>query len=342
MQSTDSKTNLHAAPDLRLRDLTPKQWPNGGAQGPQSLIFGYPDDEGVANNRGRVGAREAPEEIRQKLDRMTPPYPLGLSLPKENLAFDGGNLPLGPGAQEDLAARHLRAQAKASWALQQGYRWISLGGGHDYAQPDGAAFAQCCREKGQKPLILNFDAHLDMRPSERGINSGTPFYRLLQEFPEIALVEIGIQEHCNASEHWQWGLERGVKVLTLDELSGPVGGSSGSVGVKGLLLHVQAALRPWLPEGDTKPLCFISVDIDAFSSSYAPGASASYPTGLEPQEFLQTLDWLMEHLNCPMLGVYEVSPPLDLDGRTAKLAAQIVHRFLFHPWKAQALKAQGS
>ena len=73
---------------------------------------------------------------------------------------------------------------------------------------------------------------------------------------------------------------------------------------------------------------FLSVDIDAFSSAYAPGCSQSWSTGLIPNDFMNLLKILKKRLEVRALGVYEVSPPLDIDDRTSKLAAQILHSFI--------------
>ena len=52
------------------------------------IFFGYPDDEGVKNNGGRPGAKEAPNCIRKYLYSMTPPLRSSEEFPK---FFDFGN-----------------------------------------------------------------------------------------------------------------------------------------------------------------------------------------------------------------------------------------------------------
>ncbi len=72
---------------------------------------------------------------------------------------------------------------------------------------------------------------------------------------------------------------------------------------------------------------FVSVDIDCFSSSYAMGCSQAWPTGFIPNELLPFLNLLYSRLDVQALGIYEVSPPLDQDEQTVKLASQIIHQF---------------
>ncbi|MNL46507.1 Formimidoylglutamase [compost metagenome] len=74
---------------------------------------------------------------------------------------------------------------------------------------------------------------------------------------------------------------------------------------------------------------FLSVDIDAFTSSEAPGCSQSWTTGLFTKDFMAALAWLIASYDVRGLGIYEVSPPLDQDNRTSKLAALIAHKFIF-------------
>jgi len=73
---------------------------------------------------------------------------------------------------------------------------------------------------------------------------------------------------------------------------------------------------------------FLSIDIDGFSNAVAPGASQSWATGFLPKDFFQVFNLLRLRLDVRLLGIYEVSPPLDLDAQTAKLAAQIMHRLI--------------
>ena len=49
---------------------------------------------------------------------------------------------------------------------------------------------------------------------------------------------------------------------------------------------------------------------------------------MDPDSFFRILNTVIRRTNCPILGIYEVSPPLDLDDRTSKLAALIAHRYI--------------
>lgn len=273
------------------------------------VIAGYPDDEGIKINGGRPGAASAPDAIRRPLYKMTSPA----WLQKEFSLIDLGNLT----SLASLADRHTTAADAAYSTLTQGHHWIGLGGGHDYAYADGSGFLRTFPKAKYKPLIINFDAHLDVRDTSQGLSSGTPFYRLLTDFPENSFdfIEIGIQAQCNSTAHYNWALSKNTTIITYDDL-----------------LHApltETVLERIAEHLVHKRPTYLSVDIDAFSSAYAPGCSQSWATGLEPYGFFSLFDILLRRLDVRALGVYEVSPPLDTDDRTSKLAAQIVHRFLF-------------
>lgn len=280
---------------------------------PHVVILGYPDDDGIKANGGRPGAKEAPDRIRKYLYRMTPPA-LFPTLSPPPAIIDGGNL---DGSGLTLAARHSAAEALVGAALRGGHRIVSLGGGHDYGYPDAVVYARHAQEHGIRPLIINFDAHLDVRSDQNGINSGTPFYRLIQAVPDAEVIAIGLQAQCNSRQHRDWLTEHGGSCCFEEERQ-----NTGRSLVEALLetLGDRALKR--------QPI-FISIDIDAFSSAVAPGASQSWPTGFSPDAFFEAFNWLLARFDVAHIGLYEVSPPLDIDDRTSRLAALIAYRFMF-------------
>lgn len=288
-----------------------QKWQGSLPKAGDFIVAGYPDDEGIALNQGRVGAALAPDAIRSRFYK-TSISPEQLS-PNFNL-YDLGNLSV----DVPLEERHSLATKAVQAVVSSDAKWIGLGGGHDYGYPDGAGFLKANQNSKHKPLILNFDAHLDVRPTDKGLSSGTPFYRLLTEknLGEFDFYQIGIQKVCNSAEHINWVTSRGGEILFLDELL-----LSGQSVFKTLLSHCSELLTQPHPT-------FLSVDIDCFSSSFAMGASQSWPCGLTPMDLLPLFSVLQQRLNVQVLGLYEVSPPLDQDECTVKLATQILHNFL--------------
>lgn len=274
----------------------------------EAFVFcGYPDDEGIRLNNGRVGAAEGPDTIRSFFYKMTPQD----LKPKYSL-FDLGNINVG----SDLEGRHELGRKLAASVLRQRHKWIGLGGGHDYGYADGAGFLDVFSQTKSRPLILNFDAHLDVRVLDRGFNSGTPFRRLLENYKNFDFAELGIQSLCNNPNYVEWVKKNKVKILWNEDLL---------LGKKDFTTLFKKTLGPWLKKN--RPT-FVSVDIDGFSSSHAPGCSQSWPTGFEPREFFRVFDLILKTFDVRALGIYEVSPALDVQERTSKLAAEIIYRFI--------------
>jgi formiminoglutamase len=282
------------------------------------LVVGYPDDEGIRLNGGRPGSKEAPDRIRNYFYRMTPPA----FLPEPKIPFfaivDAGNLAIGEkGAEKDIETRHEQARAISLEAQARNIRVVSFGGGHDYGFSDAAAYCEAALARKERPLVINFDAHLDVRPTDKGLTSGTPFFRLLSKYPNIDFIELGLQSQCNSKAHVDWLTTRGGLVSFEEERR-----------ARGLTLT--DTLLELLGDGAlSKRSAFLSIDIDGFSSAVAPGASQSWPTGFETDDFFPCFSWCLRRFDVRGVGIYEVSPPLDVDDRTSRLAALIAHRFVF-------------
>lgn len=267
-------------------------------------LLGYPDSEGISLNKGRSGAESGPLGIRNFLYRMTPsPF-----LPLDFKISDLGNLK----TDLSLEERHERARSLIYNLAKHDKHWVSLGGGHDYGYCDSSGFVEAFSSKESKPIVLNFDAHLDVRSTENGLNSGTPFYRLLEKWSDHChFFEIGIQGQCNSRRHYQYVLDHGGQVVSNEEIK--------EKGLTPILSHL-------LANYPSQP-CFISMDIDVFCSSEAPGCSQSWPWGLTSSEFFPSLRWLLQTMNVRGLGIYEVAPNLDVNSNTQRLAALIAYEF---------------
>lgn len=287
--------------DPRLGELV-KRSPDG----PGVAVLGYPDDEGIRLNEGRPGAKEGPDAIRQWLYRMTPH-------PRQKIKgfFDLGNLKF----ESDLEHRHRDVAAAVEDLISKNHNVLALGGGNDYAFADGLGFLNSLKE-GERGVVLNIDAHLDVRELDRGLTSGTPFYRLLESKHDFDFFEIGVQSQCNSKTHWDYVENKGGRIISMDEILGA--GVSLTDVVSSELGDLLLKRRP----------AFVAIDMDSFAYPFAEGTSASWPLGILPHDFHSLLLLLLRRWDVRVMGLYEVSPGLEKGFATSKLAAQWAHMYL--------------
>ena len=301
--------------DRRLGELlaTP------GASDVAAVLVGFPVDEGVRRNGGRVGASQGPAAIRHWLFRMTPePRDAGRMQAALGRDADLGDLRTTGDLEHDQQAL---AQV-LSPHLAAGRTAIVLGGGHETAY--GVFLAHALAKRCV--FIANLDAHPDVRPLREldgrlVAHSGSPFRQALEHASQACTgyAVAGLQPASVAAEHRQWMRDRDATAAFIDEL--PRDGA----GVPDPL----RALPPWREAADARHAAIMAtLDLDAVEAASAPGVSAPSPAGLPVESWLAAAERLGGDPRVVSLDLVELCPPHDADGRTARLAALTVWRFL--------------
>lgn len=72
----------------------------------------------------------------------------------------------------------------------------------------------------------------------------------------------------------------------------------------------------------------ISIDLDVFPQSQAPGVSAPAPYGVDYKVIFPLLQYLFESGKTALLEIAEYNPLFDRDNQTAKLAAHIIYEYV--------------
>lgn len=289
---------------VKFSDLT-KSDPE--ASKPKIALLGYACDEGVKRNKGRIGAAAGPDEIRKELAR--------LAFHKGSQSItDYGNLVC---VDRDLAGCQNSLATVIERLLDSDIFPIVMGGGHDIAYGHFKGIQKGLQKRGLSKIgILNFDAHFDLRPVEKEPNSGTPFNQILTEHPnEVSYFALGIQKAVNTKELFIIAKEKNVKYLFNE--------SCELTNFDVVTLKIDAFL-----EG--VDALYITVDLDGFSSAYAPGVSAPSPLGFAPDFALKVLNHLLESKKVVALDVAEMNPNFDRDRSTAQLAARIIDSFVMN------------
>ena len=190
---------------------------------------------------------------------------------------------------------------------------IILGGSHDLAYGHYNGLSQYLPE-GKKIGIINFDTHFDFRPNTNGNTSGTPFYQIAKEHEakneSIKYMALGIRKDANTKDLFEFAETHQANYLQQKYFC------------MTYLEHVELRLMQFIEDVD---YIYTTIDLDGFSSAYAPGVSASSPMGFSPDIVLKSLKLILESGKLLGLDVVELNPNYDVDDQTAKLAASLVH-----------------
>lgn len=277
-----------------------------------AVLLSIPQDMGVSRNGGRIGAALAPDMIKKSLFKLTP-YSCSNNVLDSIGLFDGGCL-----QTENLTLEEAQAIQEncVKSLLEEGFFPVVIGGGHETGYPDGAALGTVFNNIG----ILNFDAHTDVRPliDNRLGHSGSPFRQIIERkdvnLDGTAFVEFGIQPFAAAETHCDYVKRIGGTILTYNEIR-----------KTGFEASLENALFKCTQSTDA---VFVSFDIDAISSAYAPGVSAPATIGFTADEFLYTAERVGEHEKVRLVDFVEMNPLFDIDNRTAKLVALGIGAYL--------------
>jgi formiminoglutamase len=297
--------------DPRLNEVFGRGSLDGRALQPgQPVLLGFPVDEGIRRNGGRVGAAGAPDAIRGWLYRLAPTDAhLGLDI-RSLSPVDLGDLAPALSLEESQA----KLGAIVGEILKVGAIPIILGGGHETAY--GHFLGYC--HAGLRPAIINFDAHLDIRVPVGGLgNSGTPFRQAMDH--ETAPLEpgryacLGIQPRTTSVAHWQFCQERGDLLAVAETLRGNLAAQFD---------RVCAQL------GQSGSPIYVTVDADVVSAADVPGVSAPNSSGLAGHELLVCARNAGRNPRVRSFDLVEINPKLDSDSRSSRWAATMVWHFL--------------
>lgn len=260
-------------------------------------LIGYECDEGVRRNLGRTGAKDGSDAIRKKLG--------SVAWHSKKTVVDVGNVVC---IGEDLETCQDVFAKKITSLLKSGVFPIALGGGHDIAYAHFKGIFNALSNPIKNIGIVNFDAHFDLRPKPDGRpNSGTPFNQILEEHININYFPIGIQAQANTAELFEIAKQNNVQYLTNFDCENQE--------------KVKETVANFISEND---VIYITIDIDGFSSAYAPGVSAPSPLGFTPNFVMNVLSQLFESKKVISIDLAEMNPKYDVDNHTASLAARFV------------------
>ena len=277
-------------------------------------VLGVPNDMGT---QWRSGARFGPRGIRDAstlfsfghggaydFERDT----LYLT-PEEVRIVDVGDADI---VHTDMAKSHANTEEAVRRILAAGAMPVVLGGDHSVHAPVMAAFAE------HPPLhIVHFDAHLDFVDERHGVRygHGNPLRRSSEQAHVTGMTQLGIR-NVSSSNRLDYDAARaaGSDILSVRDVR--------RLGTRGVLDRIPAGIDYYL-----------TIDIDGFDPSIAPGTGTPSHGGFLYYEVLELIEGIAGKGNVVGMDLVEVAPPYDPTGITSILAAQLLMNaigFVFH------------
>ena len=275
-----------------------------GAIAADFAILGAPFDAGT---QFRAGARFGPRAIREASTL----FSFGHAGAYD---FEDDATYLGPDVRivdigdadivhTDTVQSHANIEAGVRAILQAGAVPVTLGGDHSVSIPCVAAF------EGRGPIhVVQLDAHLDFVDVRHGVRfgHGNPMRRAAERPFVSGLSQFGIRNvSSTAKEGYDAARAMGSDILSVRQFR--------ALGPEGALARV--------PEGAQ---VYLTIDIDGFDPSIAPGTGTPSHGGFLYYEALEFLAGLAKRRRIVGVDLVEVAPDYDRDGVTAILAAQLL------------------
>jgi len=272
-------------------------------------ILGIPFDMGT---QYRPGARFGPRAIREASTL----FSFGHSgaydheddvvyLPRDQVRIvDIGDADI---IHTDTTQSLANAETAVRAILAAGALPVSLGGDH-------AVHAACIRAFDNQPPvhIVHFDAHLDFVDERHGVRygHGNPLRRASEMEHVSGITHLGIR-NVSSSNKDDYDATRalGSKILSVRQIR--------KLGTEATLAEIPHA-----------PLYYITIDIDGFDPSIAPGTGTPSHGGFLYYEVIDLLKGLAKRSDIVGIDLVEVAPDYDHSGITAFLAARVLLDFL--------------
>ena len=207
----------------------------------------------------------------------------------------------------DTEKSHANIEFGVRKALTAGAIPVTLGGDHSVNIPCIRAFDD------QEPFhLVQIDAHLDFVDERHGVRHGhgNPMRRAAEKAYVTGLSQIGIRNvSSTAKEGYVDARKMGSDIVSVRQFR--------ELGVEGMLDRIPKGKR-----------YYVTIDIDGFDPSIAPGTGTPSHGGFLYYEVLELLQGLSKRGNVIGMDLVEVAPDYDNTGSTSFLAAQILLNFI--------------
>ncbi|MFY0617875.1 agmatinase [Shimia sp.] len=281
---------------------------NWGALEADVAVLGAPFDFGT---QWRSGARFGPRAVREASTLFSFGHAGAYDheddatyLPENVRIVDMGDADI---VHTDTAKSHANIETGVRAALAAGALPVTIGGDHSINIPCINAF-----EDQGDIHILQIDAHLDFVDERHGVRHGhgNPMRRAAEKPYVTGLTQVGIRNvSSTAREGYEDARAMGSEIFSVRQAR--------KLGPKGVIDRIPKEAR-----------VYVTIDIDAFCPSIAPGTGTPSHGGFLYYDVLEMLQALAQRNEVIGIDLVEVAPDYDQTGSTAILAAQILLNFL--------------
>ena len=271
-------------------------------------IMGAPFDFGT---QWRAGARFGPRGVREASTLFSFGHAGAYDheddttyLPSDVRIVDIGDADI---VHTDTETSHANIEAGVRAILVAGALPVVIGGDHSINIP----CINALDDQGDIH-ILQIDAHLDFVDERHGVRygHGNPMRRAAEKPYVTGLTQVGIRNvSSTAREGYDDARAMGSTILSVRQAR--------ALGPEGVIANIPTGAR-----------VYVTIDIDAFCPSIAPGTGTPSHGGFLYYDVLEMLQVVARRHEVVGIDLVEVAPDYDPTGSTSILAAQVLLNFL--------------
>jgi agmatinase len=271
-------------------------------------VMGAPFDFGT---QFRAGARFGPRAVREASTLFSFGHAGAYDheddctyLPQSVQIVDIGDADI---VHTDTAKSHANIRAGVEAILKSGALPVVIGGDHSVSIPCIEAFA------GHGDIhILQIDAHLDFVDERHGVRvgHGSPMRRAAEKDYVKGITAVGIRNvSSTAKDGYEAARAMGDDIVSVRQFR--------ALGAEGVAKRIPKGAR-----------VYVTIDIDGFCPSIAPGTGTPSHGGFLYYEVLELLQNVARNHEVVGMDLVEVAPDYDPSQSTQILAAQVLLNFL--------------
>ena len=271
-------------------------------------VMGAPYDFGT---QWRSGARFGPRAVREASTLFSFGH-AGAYDHEDDATYLAGNVRIVDIGDADIIhtkteESHANIEFGVRKILAAGALPVVIGGDHSINIPCVNAFSE------QAPIhIVQIDAHLDFVDERHGVTlgHGNPMRRAIEKPWVSGMTQLGIRNvSSTAKEGYDDARKRGSDILSVRQVR--------QLGVDAVLERIPKGAR-----------YYVTIDIDAFCPSIAPGTGTPSHCGFLYYDIIEILQGLAQRGQVAGIDLVEVAPAYDPTDSTQILAAQVLLNFI--------------